>query len=380
MPIVTSAATEQQNGTSQQLQNLLEQLERLRSQLPSTTTETTPTNGTTPILTKNFGIGNTDATTNGEISKWQTFLVNANKGLKALALKVVFTQGVPKGYFGPLTGEATVEWQTTMGISGTFPGVGPRTRAKMAGTGNTQGQIRVVWPNGGEKLRIGETTQIQWTSKAAIPQGYHLMTYLIDGPTQGHIAYSTSPSRPYDWRIESVAQGDILIRLEPGTYKLRMELYDDGYFCPGECPPPAPQEKIAKKIAEDESDAPFTIVAADALPLISNINPTSGLIGTPVTITGRGFSADNRILFTPPVLGCGTSILAPSINNTTLTFTIPNQSDPCTPGAPMLPGGVPQRTTAGTYRIQVFSATGSSNSMNFTVRTSLSPPPPSTTY
>lgn len=374
---VTPAFATQDIETLQgQLQTLLERLQALQAEQRSGTSQPlTPPDDTNPRLTRDFGIGSNDITTGGEVSGWQLFLVRQNKGPNARALGNLFIQGITRGYFGRLTGEATVEWQNAMGITGAYPRVGTKTRSKVINARNAPQLVRIVTPNGNETLRIGETYQVSWTGPDIIPSSYRLQMALW-GTTGGEIILpsngtTVAQNKTYAWKIDSVvsypAEAPVSTPIIPGSYKLKLVLYD-GPRCIF-CPPPYPTA-----IGEDESDTTFRIVAANALPLISSINPASGLIGTEVTITGQGFSANNMILFSPTAPTCSNSIQAHSSNNTTITFTVPAQSDPCSPGQPLLPGGVPYPTIPGAYRIQVFSATGSSNSIDFTVRASLTPP------
>lgn len=72
-----------------------------------------------------------EGSTGDDIAAWQEFLVAENKGAAAQALKQAFDRGAAHGYFGFLTGAATVEWQFAHGITPTYPVVGPQTRAAL---------------------------------------------------------------------------------------------------------------------------------------------------------------------------------------------------------------------------------------------------------
>src|SRR3989344_7181349 len=148
-----------------QLQNLLQQLQQLQGQLPPGGAQAIGSI-VIPNLTRNFGLGSSDATTNGEVSVWQALIVAQNKGQAAQALKAAFDSGVGYGFFGGLTGRATQEWQSSQGITPTCQCVGPRTRAAVANLGRSQEQLRVVTPNGGEILNIGQTYTIRWPGPA----------------------------------------------------------------------------------------------------------------------------------------------------------------------------------------------------------------------
>jgi peptidoglycan hydrolase-like protein with peptidoglycan-binding domain len=68
-------------------------------------------------------IGSTDATTNGEITKLQRFLLAAG----------AYPEAQITGYYGNLTAQAVVRWQKAHGMDfvTTASGVGPMTRGKM---------------------------------------------------------------------------------------------------------------------------------------------------------------------------------------------------------------------------------------------------------
>ncbi len=110
---------------------------------------------------------------------------------------------------------------------------------------------------------------------------------------------------------------------------------------------------------------------------ILSINPTSGPVGTTVSITGTGFTADNIVHFGGGAIGnvaVSSSTVAPcpsAINcnanaTETLTITIPSSIGPyCAPGTacPMYE----MLVTPNTYMISVQNENGTSNAVSFTV-------------
>ena len=78
-------------------------------------------------LQSDLWIGKTDATTGGEVSKLQRFLLNQGYGDSASDFRN------PTGYYGELTAGMVVKWQKAHGMDfvTTKSGVGPMTRAKM---------------------------------------------------------------------------------------------------------------------------------------------------------------------------------------------------------------------------------------------------------
>lgn len=97
-----------------------------------------------------------------------------------------------------------------------------------------------------------------------------------------------------------------------------------------------------------------------AAPVISSLSPTSGPVGTQVSINGTGFSYENT------VNGHGTfgdfQVRAYSYNGRTLSFVIPSEL--------VNTSWSGQSVTPGVYKIQVGNTNGSSNNYNFTVTSS----------
>ena len=113
-------------------------------------------------------------------------------------------------------------------------------------------------------------------------------------------------------------------------------------------------------------------------PVIYNIIPTSGPVGTTVSITGFGFTNDNTIHFGYGVVlhvpitssiavACTTDPSCRGGIRQTLTFTVPDTLNPaCYYSNPrcMIAS---QMTQPGNYAISVENSSGTSNSMQFTV-------------
>lgn len=95
-------------------------------------------------LSRNLYLNQTDATTNGEVTRLQHFLS---------ADSSVYPSGRITGYFGPLTEAAVQRWQAKKGIvsSGNrtttgFGYVGPKTRVAMGCSGKVSGSEQYVAP------------------------------------------------------------------------------------------------------------------------------------------------------------------------------------------------------------------------------------------
>ena len=94
-------------------------------------------------------------------------------------------------------------------------------------------------------------------------------------------------------------------------------------------------------------------------PFIQNISPSSGTVGTSVTLSGYGFSNNSTVVFG------GSGISNVYSNGSSLTFTIPEYTSVCPPGAYCIM--MARQVTPGTYSIYVQNQNGTSNTVNFTV-------------
>ncbi|HVM73557.1 MAG TPA: IPT/TIG domain-containing protein [Candidatus Paceibacterota bacterium] len=96
---------------------------------------------------------------------------------------------------------------------------------------------------------------------------------------------------------------------------------------------------------------------------IKSLSPSSGTVGTTVTIYGSGFSSDNTINF-----GSGALVHVASNDGATLSFTVPQSLNPlCYYSGCMIAS---RQTTPGTYSISVTTGGNTSNTVSFTVTSS----------
>ena len=98
-------------------------------------------------------------------------------------------------------------------------------------------------------------------------------------------------------------------------------------------------------------------------PSVTGMSPTSGPVGTVVTITGRGFASRNNAA----AFGQGYIRGLDSADGTTITFTVPEGLDLCSPEATGPCAGAHPRTRAGDYVVVVMSDGKRSNGLTFTV-------------
>lgn len=106
-------------------------------------------------------------------------------------------------------------------------------------------------------------------------------------------------------------------------------------------------------------------------PYIQSLYPSSGPVGTTVTIYGSGLFGTNTIYFG------GSSREVYSSNGTSVSFTIPDYFSPCPPGAYCIM--MARQVTPSIYPIYIQNSGGTSNTINFTVTGSTNTQPVSIT-
>ena len=98
-------------------------------------------------------------------------------------------------------------------------------------------------------------------------------------------------------------------------------------------------------------------------PSVSFLSPSSGRVGSSVTIYGSGFGTSwNTVYF-----GSNLVTNVYSMNGTSMTFNVPFYTNPaCLYSNPAC--AMPQtQITPGVYPVSVYNAYGTSNAVNFTV-------------
>lgn len=105
---------------------------------------------------------------------------------------------------------------------------------------------------------------------------------------------------------------------------------------------------------------PVPVPVPAPVPFIQSISPSSGQVGTTVTVFGYGFTNNSTVSFGGSSIGN-----VYSSNGTSLTFTIPQYTSVCPPGAYCIM--MARQVTPGVYSIYIQNQNGMSNTVNFTV-------------
>ena len=131
--------------------------------------------------------------------------------------------------------------------------------------------VRVLSPNGGERLQPGQSVTIQWQSSGAASQS---VKYTLDGATYIDIVNDLpGTATSTQWVVPQASTT---------TARVRVAVRD-----------------AAGTRVTDDSDTPFTIQSIVSQPAIAAVTPMSGPAsgGTLVTIDGQGFRAGCSVRF-----------------------------------------------------------------------------------
>jgi len=333
---------------------------------------------TCTTITHPLSYGSTDASSAGDVSNLQTFL--AGQGYLSSASVI--------GIFGPLTLRAVERFQSDNGVSA-IGLVGPLTRAKIQAIGcgtNPQPTSNVsiysITPSSGPVGTTVSITGFGFTDNNTINFGGGVIQNI---PISSSIAIACTTSPSCHGGINQTIQFTVPSSITPACYYSEPRcLIASQMTAPG-------NYNVSVQNANGTSGTVvFTVTGSpqQGSPTISSISPTSGAVGTSVTIAGAGFTSSNIVHFGGGAISGVPS--APSIYNCpfmaagsagtcgsssqTLTFTVPSSVGPyCAPGTacPMYV----QLVTPGTYNVYVQNDNGTSNTVTFTV-TGQSPFPP----
>ena len=356
-PLVSSA---QSISVQAQIDALLKQITQLQAQIAALRGQsaTTPTTGTSSCLDLNNSLimGSTDATTNGEVSKLQNFLIAAG----------VYPEARITGYYGTLTAQAVMRWQKAHGMDFVTltSGVGPMTREKMRCQNAIQTGATVKWSIG---AKIDDNFN-DATVTLTLPNGTVKSTHVN---VRNDCKELNQQNMNDEW-MKKVNAGAAFEKepnvIKPGLACVSRDVFAwyGVFFENG--------KYYVKQLGEDMSGlgrATWQIVGEIYLsPVINSITPTSGPVGTTITLNGSGFLGfeGDKYLWVKNSSGVkgilyGESYGADTINRATLPARL-CQTDVSYSGkdCPAYLDLVP-----GVYTIEATGWGGTSNSVNFTV-------------
>ncbi len=215
--------------------------------------------------------------------------------------------------------------------------------------------LQILTPGGGEQWNLGSSQSFIWyspTSSSSTLLSLSLVPYCATNcPAATTTVYTVATSVPnngiYTWMAGSTAGSGTV---PAGQYTLTFANASSGSVL--------------------ATSSPFTLTGpqaagatSTALSIIS-LTPTSGPVGTVVTVSGSGFSSSTSVQFGP---GYISGAVSSATAGTVLQFAIPSSINPC---APWSTGACPYFAallTPGTYQVSLAAASGTSNSLPFTI-------------
>jgi peptidoglycan hydrolase-like protein with peptidoglycan-binding domain len=302
-------------------------------------------------LTENLFFGLSDATSNGEVSKLQTFLQSQGD----------LTYNLQLGRFGVRTLRAVQQFQASQNIM-TSGFVGPKTRAAIQSVscGTTPPpvsglNIQYLAPQSGA---VGSTVTIYgsgFTNDNTVHFGSGVVMHV---PSYNGTSISfTAPSALEPLCYFSEPRCAMPARqVTPGVYGVSVQNSN------------GTSNSIQFTVTSEQTSGNVTI---------QSITPASGPVGTTVTLTGRFFDNNNTVHFgngAIPNVPISSSVAIACTNDPscvggirqTIKFTVPDSVGPnCAP--PRMCPMYLQQVTPGTYKVWVENANGSSNTVTFTV-------------
>jgi hypothetical protein len=122
---------------------------------------------------------------------------------------------------------------------------------------------------------------------------------------------------------------------------------------------------VGGALTSTSTNASTNILVNLGVPVISQLSPTSGLVGTVVTVSGSGFTSSGNHVVTSNGFAWAN---VGSSNGSALSFTVPSSAGVyCPTGGQVACPMVMEQIAAGTYLLDVVNANGTSNQASFTV-------------
>ena len=285
-------------------------------------------------LNYNMRYGSRDGYTNGEVSRLQAYL--NGKGYLSVG---------PTGYFGSMTLSAVQRFQRENNLYSAGY-VGPQTRALIVGIGcvvnqNNQNQPVINGLDSPTTLNVDQSGT--WTVHATDVTG-------------GGLSYG-------------VVWGDEVYSNMMGAYSVTaQQIYNQtstfthAYHSVGVFTPTFTVRGSNGQSAQTSASINVNGSVNSQVPAINSVSPTSGGIGSQVTIYGSGFQQTNTVLFS----GGPVNNVSSSNNGTSLSFSVPGSvGADCQPG--MMCAMYMRIISPGVNTIAVRNLNGTSNVVTFVV-------------
>ncbi len=183
-------------------------------------------------------------------------------------------------------------------------------------------------------------------------------TLVVNNPGGSYLTASVNWGDAYVYGASAVAPQTIYSQGQT-TLTFTHTYYANGTY--------SPTFTVSNASAQQNSASASVVVSGSGTynPVtISYLSPSTGARGTQLIITGSGFNNDNTVRF-----GMGGTQHVPSVNGTTIYYTIPWYVSPCDLAAPgTLCTQSIQQVMPGPIQVSVSNASGTSNTLTFQVQ------------
>ena len=369
---ISPAKAQSTSDLQAQIQLLMKQVQALQQQLQVAEGGATVSTQKQLILISTLSLGLTDAKTNGEVSKLQQFLAQD---------KTIYPEGLVTGYFGSLTQKAMQRWQARNGIvsSGSpattgYGVVGPKTRAKLQA---------ITFSSSTAPLTPTPPPPLPPPSPSITPIRLPIPTISSLQPTSGPIGTTvTITGSGFTSTGNTVNFGNGVIQKNVSSFDGKTVTFTIPSYISPYCPPQMFCSAVVYPVNPGSYNVSVTngngtsnslsFIVTSNVPAVTSLNPTSGPIGTTVTITGSGFTATgNKVKFGSLGSENNPKYSFDSSDGKTLVFTVPFSNYlSCWYTNPVC-SAAQYSTQPGIYGVSVINGNGTSNSLSFIVTSNL---------
>ena len=304
-----------------------------------------------PVFSRDVYYGTTDASTGGQVTALQTFL--ASQGYLSSTSVI--------GRFGPLTFHAVQAFQRDNGVNTTgYVGVQTRAHIQAKCYPNPQPTSNVtiysIRPTSGPVGTTVSITGFGFTSDNTVHFGGGVIQHV---PITSSIAIACTTDPSCHGGINQTIQFTVPESLNPACYYseprclIVSQMTSSGTY-----------NVYVSNSNGMSAPVTFTVTSeGQSSPTISSISPTSGAVGTTVTVYGSGFNGSDVVS-----IGGGVISTISIVNSNQLNFTVPSSVGPYCRGGMMCPMYL-RLLTPGTYDISIKDQNSGtvSNSASFTL-------------